>query len=224
MKNISDSKTILTRKNANNQVKWILSLAGGYFHLMFAIKDNTSNLWTQTESVTSPTVKILRMEAPLFTFYRGEGRVCGIQTRPDFTAGGLKLLYWTLLSSLYYPVQIASQIFLWRIHRNSKGKVSPSVLVDGCSEIFDVQQRGTGWWWILLHYSRYYNILQQGQDITPSPTFAWLKIEMVEQETAIGQYRSQMPLCTDTSLAGAKLLLCNCGEGAGTGTNIPVIT
>ena len=57
-------------------------------------------------------VKILRGEAPLFTFYRGEGRVCGIQTRPDFTAAGLKLLYWTLLSSLYYPVQIASQIFL----------------------------------------------------------------------------------------------------------------
>ena len=51
-----------------------------------------------------------------------------------------------------------------------------------------------------------------------SPTFAWLKIEMVEQETPIGQYRSQMPLCTDTSLA--KLLLCN----GGTCTNITVIT
>lgn len=86
------------------KIPTILSLAGGYFHLMFAIKDNTSNLWTQT--VTS--VQILTGGVCSVYFLLLLRRSCIMQIDLLQTRG-LKLLYWSFIFFIFHS-EIASEI------------------------------------------------------------------------------------------------------------------
>ena len=124
------------------------------------------------------------------------------------------LNYFIGLVSIYSTVQIASEIFIGRILR---GK-SISLFWFNWNVLSSADRNSLVMNIITPLFSVLYSPARSGHY---SPTFAWLKIEMVEQEAPIGQYRSQMPLCTDTSLA--ELLLCNGEECSGRVALVPTL-